>query len=865
MRKTTKIATRIYERERARQLIKLAVSDETLGNRPGTASAPTKIKPMGGNFGSFSPRAFGGAPSHGPAGSWSSPATNSESNLPVANAPSAAKPAAAPAIPAAVTAWGSAPRQNVMPVPDPASAQAWGSAPSHGPGGAGGGISPQAFGTAPAQGPTPQLTVSGGQPLLPVNAWAGGTSQAPASATPQTPPARPQQYRGQNEFGVQEMTAARAPYMKTWDQINQEQNVDPNNVTVRKGLVESISDGLSGGLVAGAAGLTNLAGTVIGRPATYVYDKATGSNTNEQLNDILTHVQDARDRGLHQMLYNQTSNALKDRNAADTEMINEYGTLAQKNTNNVRNMATGMLPYAALGPVAKTFGPAAAAATGGAYWMGAPIADAAGVTAPTEFDMQHAKLTPTEGGATATIPTRLGTKTVDFSQLSPEQAAAFVADPKNDQALAGIWNAPGQLPNNLLTPAERVNNGQFDPATGQNVDLSSNRQRAPASDQVAQGGQFNVPDQQQAPAETPQAGSFSYNDAADEINAADPAGLHGFLPEDATPEVKAQANSAAAGLQQNPIAREAVQDPKVAAKVTEEAKPKFDQQAQADYEAKNPPPTTGNPQDYGAWMAGMGEHIGKSWDAMGGMGQLAFGLGVPMALIGMMSGNIGGFLMGALGLGAAGIAGAAGGMFGPESQRGFGQMIDYGAQALGMNVPQGPKDMSRLIGDDAVGNIQKDVAKAAKPGIFDALGVATSQKARSDRQAAIKTQLADVDAVQQLAGMPEQMAIPFIMAKHQGPDGQQASPEVARQIYQNARATAQQLSDPESEMAKQVAMGRQFDADPDAYINAQTQAYKDKAQDTAIELAKMTDIGRAADLGLRGANWAYDKYQNWGK
>jgi hypothetical protein len=621
------------------------------------------------------------------------------------------------------------------------------------------------------------------------------------------------------------MTAARAPYMKTWDQINQEQNVDPNNVTVRKGLYESISDGLSGGLVAGAAGLTNLAGTVVGRPATYVYDKATGSNTNEQLNDMLTHVQDARDRGMHQMLYNQTSTALKDRNAADTEMINEHGTLAQKNINNVRNVATDMLPYAALGPVAKTFGPAAAAATGGAYWMGAPMADAAGVTAPTEFDMQHAKLTPTEGGATATIPTRLGTKTVDFSQLSPEQAATFAADPKNDQTIAGIWNAPGQLPNNLLTPSERVNNGQFDPATGQPTDLSSNRKRAPASDQVAQGGQFNVPDQQQ-PQEQAQDGSFSYNDGADAINAVDPAGLHGFLPEDATPEVKEQANNAAAGLQQNPIAREAVQKPEVAAKVTEEAKPKFDQQAQADYEAKNPPPTTGNPQDYGAWMAGMGEHIGKSWDAMGGMGQLAFGLGVPMALIGMMSGNIGGFLMGALGLGAAGIAGAAGGMFGQGGHDAMGSMIDFGAQALGMNVPQGPQDMSRLVGDNAVGNIQKDVAAASKTAPGESFRIATDPKARAAKQETVRAQLAQADSVKSLAGMSEPTAVAVIMAKHRDPQtGKPPTREVAQQIYQNAIATAGHLNDPESAMAKQVATGRQFDANPEQYIAQQAAPY----------------------------------------
>jgi hypothetical protein len=254
--------------------------------------------------------------------------------------------------------------------------------------------------------------------------------------------------------------------------------------------------------------------------------------------------------------------------------------------------------------------------------------------------------------------------------------------------MAGIWNAPGQLPNNLLTPSGRVNNGQFDPTTGQPTDLSSNRQRAPAADQVAQGGQFNVPDQGQQPA-----GAF---------NAATAAGL-----KDASPEVQAQATQAATAIQQNPLAREALQKPEVAAQVTEEAKPKFDQQAQEEYAAAVPQPTNGNPQDYGKWMADMGTHIEKSWGAMGPMGRLAFGLGVPMALIGMMSGNIGGFLMGALGLGAAGMAGASGGMFGPDAQN-FGQSAMSSIGAM-MGAPD-PADIKQRI--SAASDLPPEQAKA---------------------------------------------------------------------------------------------------------------------------------------------------------
>lgn len=202
-------------------------------------------------------------------------------------------------------------------------------------------------------------------------------------------------------------------------------------------------------------------------------------------------------------------------------------------------------------------------------------------------------------------------------------------------------------------------------------DYRTNQQNSQA------GGQFNVQDQGQQPD-----GAF---------NAAAAGGL-----KDASPEVQSQATQAADAVQQNPLAREAVQNPEVAAKVTEEAKPKFDQQAQEEYAAAVPQPTNGNPQDYGKWMADMGTHIEKSWGAMGPMGQLAFGLGVPMALIGMMSGNIGGFLMGALGLGAAGMAGASGGMFGPEAQGWVNNAITSLAGVAGGNVPNADAIRGRL-------------------------------------------------------------------------------------------------------------------------------------------------------------------------
>lgn len=68
------------------------------------------------------------------------------------------------------------------------------------------------------------------------------------------------------------------------------------------------------------------------------------------------------------------------------------------------------------------------------------------------------------------------------------------------------------------------------------------------------------------------------------------------------------------------------------------------------------------------------------WDSLGAPGQMAVMLGVPAALIGVLSGNGLATLLGGLGLG---FAGAAGGLFGSDAQM-FAQGIgDYAQSALG--------------------------------------------------------------------------------------------------------------------------------------------------------------------------------------
>jgi hypothetical protein len=59
---------------------------------------------------------------------------------------------------------------------------------------------------------------------------------------------------------------------------------------------------------------------------------------------------------------------------------------------------------------------------------------------------------------------------------------------------------------------------------------------------------------------------------------------------------------------------------------------------------------------------------GQEWNNLGLVGQVAFGLGMPLGVIGLLGGGLGGVLTAVLGFGAAGFAAANSGMFGETAQ-----------------------------------------------------------------------------------------------------------------------------------------------------------------------------------------------------
>jgi hypothetical protein len=75
-----------------------------------------------------------------------------------------------------------------------------------------------------------------------------------------------------------------------------------------------------------------------------------------------------------------------------------------------------------------------------------------------------------------------------------------------------------------------------------------------------------------------------------------------------------------------------------------------------------------NPRDWATWTSDIATWAQQTWDSLGPMGQLAFGIGLPLGVIGLLGGGLGGVLTAVLGFGAAGFAAANSGMLGETAQ-----------------------------------------------------------------------------------------------------------------------------------------------------------------------------------------------------
>jgi len=226
------------------------------------------------------------------------------------------------------------------------------------------------------------------------------------------------------------------------------------------------------------------------------------------------------------------------------------------------------------------------------------------------------------------------------------------------------------------------------------------------------------------------------------------------------------------------------------------------QQAQAN------PELAQTPQGFGQ----MWNHASEAWNSMPQEAKWMVGLGVPIAAVGLMSslfgkGGGGMGLLGLLGLGAAGLGGAAGGLFGQGAQN----MTTDALYNIGTFTGMMPEkaDFSALKGPDAV----KNLAAQPKQTTGEALSTWWNPQAKADQ---VQGQLNQAEQMGKLMMVPEGMRAGLIQKMDPS-----LSPEEAQQIAANAAQAHAAMQDPESELAKKMQQGRDFVADPNAYVNQQ--------------------------------------------
>lgn len=111
---------------------------------------------------------------------------------------------------------------------------------------------------------------------------------------------------------------------------------------------------------------------------------------------------------------------------------------------------------------------------------------------------------------------------------------------------------------------------------------------------------------------------------------------------------------------------------------------------------ENPPPTD-NPRDWGQWFEETMSWATEAWNNLGFVGKLAFGLGMPLGVIGLLGGGLSGVLTAALGFGVAGLAAAGSGALGETAQ---GAVTAAGETITGTGAPAAPAEPPTPLAQD---------------------------------------------------------------------------------------------------------------------------------------------------------------------
>jgi hypothetical protein len=121
--------------------------------------------------------------------------------------------------------------------------------------------------------------------------------------------------------------------------------------------------------------------------------------------------------------------------------------------------------------------------------------------------------------------------------------------------------------------------------------------------------------------------------------------------------------------------------------------------------------------------------ITQMWEGLGTAGQMAFAIGVPLALLGVLGGSGAGMLLGALGIGAAGLAAASSGLFGETAQNTVAGATDAAASAAGIST-KAPEQVPFEYTPENASQILNQLS-GTDTGMFANLGAGSQNSLRS--------------------------------------------------------------------------------------------------------------------------------------
>lgn len=195
-----------------------------------------------------------------------------------------------------------------------------------------------------------------------------------------------------------------------------------------------------------------------------------------------------------------------------------------------------------------------------------------------------------------------------------------------------------------------------------------------------------------------------------------------------------------------------------------------------------------------------------AWNGLGAPGQMAFMLGVPMALIGLLSGDGLTGILGGLGIGGLALGAGAMGMFGDQAQAATGKMMGDIGNFMGM-IPDEARDANNFRpGSDAYKAFEAEVQKTLL-----SKGPEAAQKMIDDRTAQFKP-------LEDLYARSPSLAHSFLMGTKNAPETAQD----AEALYQQMLSQVTQARDPNFLSKKLV--DKATTAAGDAVTNATTAA-----------------------------------------